>query len=82
MLIKCSLLREYETASFGSKQKSRIGVELVMGMFTFELLCFPPSRIHHHVDVVNVKDTATKFLKISLLVCKRHSMRCASEKST
>ena len=41
-----------------------------------------PSRIHHRVDGADIKDTATKFLRISLLVCKQHSMRCVSEKST
>ena len=29
-----------------------------MEMFTVELVCFPPSRIHHRVDGVDINDTA------------------------
>ena len=54
-------------------------VELVMEMFILELICFSPCRIHHRVDGVNIKDTAAKFLKILLLVCKGYSTRCVSE---
>ena len=53
-----------------------------MEMFTLELICFPSSRIHHRVDDVDMKDTATKFFKISLLGYKQYSMRSVSEKST
>ena len=53
-----------------------------MEIFTLELICFPPSRIYHRVDHVDIKDTATKFFKISLLGYKQHSMRWVSEKST
>ena len=53
-----------------------------MEMLTLELICFSPSRIRHRVGGVIVNETATKFFKISLLVCKQHSMRCVSEKNT
>ena len=53
-----------------------------MEMLTFELICFPPFRIHHRVDDVDIKDTATKFFKISLLVCKQHSTRSVFEENT
>ena len=49
-----------------------------MEVFTLELVFFSSYRIYYRADGVNTKDTAIKFLKILLLVCKEQSMLCVS----